>query len=452
MFSIIMSQRLYNRTLGLRNVFESIDIANQMEIKLLNYHRKSFPLKIVNRQEYEQTKKSERLKLDSLLRQTKQKAGGSLEENLRIEALRATITTYLGVYDTMDAKGVSSEEIFDQISPVLDFITLKINEFILLKQDQAEVLRKKSYKEDKVLKMTIAFIIILVFTMAMILIVFINRFVYTPIIELCNALGEFNTSFYIKTPIITGSKEIMEIQAAFNDMGERLSKQRECQYRFLSAIAHDLKNPLSAIVLSSELLSKQYETSKPELKSILDVIHRQAKQLSRMVGDLLDVTGIEAGKLELQQENTNLISIVKNAVELYQFTSSIHQIKMSAPNDPIYSMVDSLRIEQVMNNLISNAIKYSPKGGDISIEVSQTENEAIISIADQGIGIKQEEQKQIFVPFRRTEETRNNIPGIGLGLSVAKGIIEAHHGKIELTSKVGEGTTFFIYLALFKEI
>ena len=229
---------------------------------------------------------------------------------------------------------------------------------------------------------------------------------------------------------------------------QKLIKQRESQYHFLAGIAHDLRNPLNAIALSSELLSKNNEKAGPEFKSMADIIKRQAKQLNRMVGDLLDRIRVESGNLELKLKNENICEIIMDSVELYRSTIEDHELVFSLPEKPVFCPVDALRLGQVTNNFLSNAIKYSPEGGTISVKVEVKKNQAIISVSDQGIGIKKEEREQIFEPFRRTKQTKDSIPGVGLGLSVSKRIVEAHGGRIEIESQLKKGSTFYIYLPL----
>ena len=445
--SVIISERLHRIIMSMARTFESVDIANQIGIALFTHHRQSFLLKITNNQEYSEKRKMERLRIYKLLDQSEQYIENPLEEDL-LKRLRTAIVYYFFIGDELEAQEIAGIETFNRISPLVDNTILLTEEFIDLKHSQAQALKKKSAKEDKVSKLTVASIVILVFAFALALLLFIQRFIYTPLIKLCDSIKEFNTSTFTKNKQLKALKEIIEIEKAFSDMADRLIKQREFQYHSLAAIAHDLKNPLNTIASSSEILSENYKDIKPEFKNMTEIINRQAKQLNRMVGDLLDVSRIEAGKLELQKKRTDIIIIVKDIVELYKSTAPAHNFKLLAPAHPIYCMIDSVRIGQVISNLISNAIKYSPTGGEVYIEIRQQENQTVITIKDQGIGIKEEEQQQIFEPFMRTKETRETIPGVGLGLSITKRIIDAHQGKIEVKSKIGKGTTFFIYLPL----
>jgi two-component system, OmpR family, sensor histidine kinase MtrB len=450
-FFVIMSQRLYRRTTNMQETVESVDAANQITISLLIYHRYSFlsQIRANEQKELREKRETERTRLFSLLDKSKQYIESRSEKTL-IDSLSTSITDYFAMGDQMETRKNPPREIFDQTSPLLDKVILLTDDLRNLKHDRAEALQKRSYMEDKTLRRIAIAIVIFVFALAVTLLFFIKGYIYTPIIKLCYAIRAFNASVFTKTTSIKGPKEIREIHYAFNDMGDMLLKQHDSQYRFLAAIAHDLRNPLNAIALSSDLLSKKDVNIDPEFKNMIGIINRQAKHLNRMVGDLLDMTRIQAGKLELKLNKIDIRDIIKDAVELYKSISPVHHLKLVVPSQAIYCMVDSVRIGQAINNFLSNAIKYSPSGGEVSVEIRQQGNEAVVAITDQGIGIKEDEHKQIFEPFMRTKETRDTIPGVGIGLSIAKHIIDAHKGRIEIRSKTGKGTTFIIYLPLIK--
>jgi signal transduction histidine kinase len=165
-----------------------------------------------------------------------------------------------------------------------------------------------------------------------------------------------------------------------------------------------------------------------------------------MVGDLLDATRIEAGKLELQLEERDARELAHAVVELYQAAGPSHELKLSLPDTPVLLSCDGARIEQVLNNLVSNAIKYSAEGTRVDVTVLQQGDAVLLSVADQGMGISADEQRHLFAPFRRTHGAREHAPGAGLGLSVARRIVEAHGGRIEVDSHPGRGSVFRVHL------
>lgn len=179
---------------------------------------------------------------------------------------------------------------------------------------------------------------------------------------------------------------------------------------------------------------------------------RQAKHLERLVSDLLDSSQIEAGNLEIEKVKCDLLKLVEDAVALHKSVSQVHRFNLIRNKEVLKAECDGARISQVLNNILSNAIKYSPNGGSIEVSIAKKQNLAIISISDEGIGISPEDLPHIFEPFRRTKFTKLSIPGVGLGLSVTKRIVEAHNGCLKVESTLGVGTTFTVELPLLREL
>jgi signal transduction histidine kinase len=165
-----------------------------------------------------------------------------------------------------------------------------------------------------------------------------------------------------------------------------------------------------------------------------------------MISDFLETSRIEAGQLELVKQRCDARSLAVNAVELFRAGASIHELIAHVPDTPVDVVWDSLRMEQVANNLVSNAIKYSPAGGRVEVSVEQQGREVVLRVRDYGIGIPLEEQRTVFEPFQRGNVSRDMIAGVGLGLATARRIVEAHGGRMVLASSPGEGSTFSVYL------
>jgi signal transduction histidine kinase len=201
--------------------------------------------------------------------------------------------------------------------------------------------------------------------------------------------------------------------------------------------------------LSGELASPDRPAPTPEAagKALLRV-KRQAERLERMLEDLLDSVRIEAGHLELRCSERDLCEIARDVVEMFRDSSPDHSLALSLPAAPLKMTCDSLRIEQVLTNLVSNAIKYSPDGGAVRVSLSHSGSSAVLSVSDSGVGIAAADLPYIFEPFRRSGASRHQVPGAGLGLFVVRRIAEAHGGKVEVESKPGVGTTFRVQLPL----
>ena len=244
----------------------------------------------------------------------------------------------------------------------------------------------------------------------------------------------------------TGPAEIRMIARSFNDMARQLAEQRQRQLTFLAGVVHDLRNPLAPLKIAAELGRRaDVVQDPPSIERFLTVIAKQVDHLERMTSDLLDSARIEAGQLELQIEHCDLREIVGAVRELFSTSATSHQLEARMPREPVWIRADELRIQQVVTNLVSNAIKYSPEGGPITIAVQSTNERASITVTDPGIGIEPDDLPRIFEPFRRSASAES-IPGVGLGLAVTRRLVIAHGGSIDVSSRPGAGTTFTVTL------
>ncbi|QRO00944.1 HAMP domain-containing histidine kinase [Archangium violaceum] len=270
---------------------------------------------------------------------------------------------------------------------------------------------------------------------------------YLPLLSIRRALAAFKSGQRESRLAQVGVRELRELAAEFNDMAETLSSQDARHVQFLAGVAHDLRNPLNVLKLSVQLLIRAPTPPPPEkVRESLVRISTQLDRLDRMVGDLLEQTRIEAGNLELRLEDSDLRELVTEVIELHRPSSQQHQIELSVPDMPVPVRGDPTRLSQVLTNLLSNAIKYSPRGGLVRVLLTQSQDEVMLSVSDEGIGIPPDEYEHIFEPFRRSKDSSAEIPGIGLGLSVSRRIVRAHGGDIEVVSQVGAGSTFRVRL------
>lgn len=270
--------------------------------------------------------------------------------------------------------------------------------------------------------------------------------IYRPIVAIQEAIGRYGAGDRAARAPLIGPRELGEIARAFNDMAESLERQREAQFAFLGGVAHDLRNPLSALRLSVHFLDADNRPQESSVRRTMALVGRQVDRLERMVGDLLDASQIEACKLELRVEERDLRDLAQEAVDLYRPVSPEHPIELSLPETQVLVRCDATRIEQVLNNLLSNALKYSPAGGQVDVAVRADGEGAEITVRDRGLGIEPEDLAHLFEPFRRLKSTSGSIPGTGLGLAVAKRIVEAHGGRLFVESRPGAGSVFRIEL------
>jgi signal transduction histidine kinase len=236
-----------------------------------------------------------------------------------------------------------------------------------------------------------------------------------------------------------------------------LKEAEHVKDEFIGIAAHELRTPMAVIKGFAQMLILQTRRGKgPELadwqKEAIADIDSATSRLVELTEDLLDVTRLQAGRLELQLEPTDLVALVKRIVARFQVTAENHCITVNASQEHLVCNVDPRRIEQVFSNLINNAIKYSPTPGDITFTLDEDPQFALLSIQDHGIGIPQHQHGRIFSRFMRADNTQMyDIKGTGLGLYLSRELVERHNGRIWFKSVEGEGSTFYVSLPLYEK-
>lgn len=258
------------------------------------------------------------------------------------------------------------------------------------------------------------------------------------------AQGDFKTRIQI-----TGKDEFALLATAFNHMSAQLEqaemtkKETDTLRRELIAwVSHDLQTPLSSIQAMVEALTDGMVTDETTSQRYLNNINREVHALSNLIDDLFQLAQFEAGGLTLDVVPDSLISLANDVISSLSETAFKKNIMLSLHMDntidPI--IMDSLQIGRVLNNLISNSLSHTPNGGSIMINGSKTSNKVIVTVSDTGKGIAKEDLPFVFDQFYRGEKSRSRTTGgAGLGLAIAKGIIEAHGGEIYAESNLGQG-------------
>jgi signal transduction histidine kinase len=214
---------------------------------------------------------------------------------------------------------------------------------------------------------------------------------------------------------------------------------------FIGMVAHDLAGALTNVTIGTEMLGQLRRDVAPlEERVAIAAIDGGTRQMERLLGDLRDASTIGAGQFRVQPAAMDLVALVSDIVEQQQAKYPRHRFSLDAP-DRLTGRWDRDRLGQLVANLVSNACKYSPDGGEVRITVDPARGAVTIGVRDHGIGIDEEYQALIFEPFARVQ-TRDDIPGTGLGLWIAKAIAEAHGGRIWVESAVGHGSAFFFTL------
>lgn len=231
--------------------------------------------------------------------------------------------------------------------------------------------------------------------------------------------------------------QTLRVQSDLRELDQRKSE-------FLATLSHELRNPLAAIGFALKLL----ESGTPDARAI-DVTRRQLQQLVRLVDDLLDATRLSSNKVQLRKAVVDLRQVVREAVEACAVTiqKAQHQLEMSMPETPVWIDGDRDRLAQVVTNLLSNAVRYTPTPGRITVRLTAGDKESSLSVSDTGVGMKPEDIDRVFQMFTQAEGGDSG--GLGIGLALVKGIAELHGGRVEGQSAgLGRGSTFIVTLPL----
>jgi len=242
-----------------------------------------------------------------------------------------------------------------------------------------------------------------------------------------------------------GPREVRYLTRAFNSMASRLQVNDQQRRAMLADVSHELRTPLTIIQGNIEaIIDGVYPADESKLKSILE----ETQILSRLIEDLRTLSLAESGSLQLKRESADIVLLIRETVAAFQAQADESNVKieLSLGDRPHGLEIDSERIRQVLTNLISNALRYSPGGSSIKIGLTESnsgaERRVVISVEDSGPGIASEDLPHVFDRFYKSSDSR----GMGLGLSIAKYIVEAHGGEIKAESAPGRGTTIWFSL------
>ena len=239
-----------------------------------------------------------------------------------------------------------------------------------------------------------------------------------------------------------------ELQALVEETVRASLESERLKDEFVAQVSHELRTPLTSIIGYVEtMLDGEVGEFTEEQERFLRVVDRNAERLLQMVGDLLFVGELDAGKLELEPRPLDLTRLVGECVEAAQPNAAERGVELSLDEDDVPELTgDRQRLGQVVDNLLSNALKFTPPGGRVAVRLRRTPaGRVAIEVEDSGIGIPEPEQARLFDRFFRADGARA-IPGNGLGLAVARAIVEAHRGTIGVTSLEGAGSTFRVEL------
>jgi len=277
---------------------------------------------------------------------------------------------------------------------------------------------------------------------------FLSKMTLNPFNKMINTIhhitGE-NLKLRISTP--DTKDEIRKLADTFNEMLERLEHSFSLQRSFIEDLTHKLKTPLA--ILKGELeVSLQKIRTKEEYDSLLHSNIEEINRVTKIVEDLLMLTRLDSNVITLEMEPLDITLLIKDIAEDLEILAQQKDIDFSlSTTREIILRGDKDKLKYLFLNILDNAIKYTPPHGKITIDVTKEKDDAKITVSDTGIGISENDLPHIFDRFYRVDKSRTD-SGSGLGLSIAKSIVEAHRGKIEVSSKLEQGSTFTIFLPL----
>jgi len=272
---------------------------------------------------------------------------------------------------------------------------------------------------------------------------------YDVEVEVLTKTGEEKCIHLSLSPISDNDGNIAMICGYGIDITER-KKLDQLKDEFISLVSHEMRSPLTVITGAvNTVLTEGARLSQEETRQLLKDAALETESLSRLLGNLLELSRIQANRLSLHAEAMSVRKVVQGTIEEVKRQSSRHEFVVDLPKElpPVYA--DELRLERILYNLLENAVKYSPQGGEIRVSVMPEEEHLVIGVSDRGIGISLSDQAKLFGPFQRLEGSRpEGAGGLGLGLLVCRRLVEAHGGQIWVESEPGRGSTFFFTVPL----
>jgi signal transduction histidine kinase len=423
------------------NAKTSVRAAHQVEIGLLLHERMSLLGGLTGDPRHEDARRAAFERLHT---------GLAIEDRVPHEtelALRAALDDYLERHDALAATDELPLVQYMLIAPEVDAAIAASEAFIEGARERAHAARAQADRWNAtadVVAITVVALLLMIVTTVLVRL----RRAYRAFEDVRSAIGAFGfESEDVRAPEV-GPRELREIAYRFNRMAHRLSRQRQAQLHFLSAVAHDLRTPLSALRTATTMGLRHDEESAEPARRSFQLVARQVEKLECLVGDLLEVSTTEAGGMRMRLRPCDLGTLVRDTVALFSSTGRGHELALRVPEEPLHVRCDSSRLAQVLNNLVSNAIKYSPEGGRIEVSIEREAQEALVSVSDEGMGMSDEQLEEIFDPFSRLPRSAQSVSGVGMGLWISKRIVDAHGGSIEVESAPDHGSRFTVRLPL----
>jgi heavy metal sensor kinase len=265
------------------------------------------------------------------------------------------------------------------------------------------------------------------------------------------ARGMGAANLHDRLAVLNPRDELGQLAVTFNQLLERLEESFERQKRFMADASHELRTPVAILHGETEVTLSRADRSPEEYRETLGILKDESQRLARIVDDLFTLTRADAGQYPLQRQSVYLDELAADVMRRARTLAMAKKIALSAAIEPELPIeADEALLRRMLLNLLDNAIKYTPEGGQISLQCRRQRDDYTLSVSDTGTGIPVELQARIFERFFRADKARSRAEGdsggAGLGLSIARWIAEAHHGRLELSKSDATGTTFTAWL------
>lgn len=250
-----------------------------------------------------------------------------------------------------------------------------------------------------------------------------------------------------RVPISKGAEGLQELAALFNAMLERIENLVQGMRDSLDNVAHDLRTPMTRLRAMAELALASEGNGEGLREALLECLE-ESERILTMLNTIMDISEAETGTIRLELSSVSLNHLLGEVLELYQYVAEDRGVRLEANCQAgLHMMADPNRMRQVLGNLLDNAVKYTPAGGEVKVSAGLWQKEVVISVSDSGIGIPEQDLPRIWERLYRCDHSRSQ-KGLGLGLSLVKAVVQAHGGRVEVASTLGKGSTFTLHFPL----
>jgi signal transduction histidine kinase len=288
---------------------------------------------------------------------------------------------------------------------------------------------------------------------SIILAILLARSVYKPIGRVRRAAVEMAAGKYDQEVPLEGPGEVRELASSFNDMAGKVKDSQQALRDFVADVSHELRTPLTSIRGFAQAIQDGTAQSREASARAAAIIEEEARRMIRLVNNLLQLSRLESGQLEIKKEPVDLLEVIQQCQEVFSIRADEKQIFLVTDLETlpqVYGDID--RLEQVFDNLLDNAIKYTPKGGTVTLQARHITVETVqVSVTDTGPGIPQEQLPHVFKRFYRGYGPGERT-GTGLGLAISHQIVLAHGGDIRVNSRADQGAEFIVRLPVMNEL